>query len=190
MWCGAWKMAKQDGNPLATMLLRQQKMAGSLPSPSLSPFALFPVVLVRVRPSGAPIGQIRSLDRSHLLRFMHIFQKRKELPPFGSRWARRREAKVEEEAKGEREEGLVRPPPVRPTSYLHACCELRGVEAAVGGQERDRRRERGSEREGGREEEKNRAICFRFTYLAREERASSQRPSGSGRAREGASEGA
>ena len=97
MWCGAWKMAKQDGNPLATMLLRQQKMAGSL-----SPFALSPVVLLRVCPSGAPIGQIRSLDRSHLLRFMHIFQKRKELPPFRSRWARKREAKVEEEAKGER----------------------------------------------------------------------------------------
>ena len=75
---------------------------------------------------------------------MHIFQKRKELPPFRSRWARKREAKVEEEAKGgrEREEGLVRPPPVRPASYLHACCELRGLEAAVGGQERDRRRER------------------------------------------------
>ena len=38
---------------------------------------------------------------------MHIFQKRKELPPFRSRWARRREAKVEEEAKGEIEEGLL-----------------------------------------------------------------------------------
>ena len=102
MWCGAWKMSKQDGNPLATMLLRQQKMAGSLLSLFLSLSVLSPVVLVRVRPSGAPIGQIRSLDRSHLLRFMHIFQKRKELPPFRSRWARRREAKVEEEAKGER----------------------------------------------------------------------------------------
>ena len=156
MWCGAWKMAKQDGNPLATMLLRQQKMAGSLPSPSLSPFALSPVVLVRARPSGAPIGQIRSLDRSHLLRFMHIFQKRKELPPFGSRWARRRRRRWRRrQREGEREEGLVRPPPVRPTSYLHACCELRGVEAAVGGQERDRRRERGSEREGERGGEKS-----------------------------------
>ena len=87
------------------------------------------------------------------------------------RWKRRQRER-------ERKDSSVRPPPVRPTSYLHACCELRGVEAAVGGQERERRRERGSERQGGREEEKNRAICFRFTYLAREERASSQLPSG------------
>ena len=56
MWCGAWKMSKQDGNPLATMLLRQQKMAGSL-----SPFVLSPVVLLRVRtlgPNGMPRGTL------------------------------------------------------------------------------------------------------------------------------------
>ena len=188
MWCGAWKMAKQDGNPLATMLLRQQKMAGSLPSPSLSPFALSPVVLVRARPSGAPIGQIRSLDRSHLLRFMHIFQKRKELPPFRSRWARRRKKKVEEEAKGERErkDSSVLRLSVPPRICMHAASSAGWRRRWAG--RRETEGERGEVRGRGREEEKNRAICFRFTYLAREERASSQRPSG--REGQGRSEGA
>ena len=103
------------------------------------------------RPSGAPIGQIRSLDRSHLLRFMHIFHKRKELPLDRGRRGGGEVGGCRQEGK----EGPLCPPPARPSSYLHACWELR-----EGGLLRRRR--------AG--EEKNRAICFRFTYLAREER--------------------
>ena len=103
------------------------------------------------RPSGAPIGQIRSLDRSHLLRFMHIFQKRKELP-FDRGGGGGGQGGLEEAGKGKRGRKC---PSVRPRICMHAgsSSELRG--GRVG------------EKEG---EEKNRAICFRFTYLAREER--------------------
>ena len=127
---------------------------------------------------------------------MHIFQRRKELPPFGSRWARRRRrrwrrrhTRRRRQRERERErEGLVRPPPVRPSSYLHACCELRGVEA-VGEQERDRRRERESER---RERGGEKSGYLFPIYVSGTRRASvvptTQREGGRGWAREGARE--
>ena len=90
------------------------------PSPS------FPALSPRpsVRPSGAPIGQIRSLDRSHLLRFMHIFQKRKELPfdrgEVGEGGGGGRQGKVGKEGKEGRTRRLSVRPSVRPRICMHA----------------------------------------------------------------------